>query len=289
VPAVEVAVVGRGREQHVRQLRLRCAGAYGGDDGALGSLRVPHVDETPEPPCEPVRIGGRSGERLEQKVRRVTGRVRRDIGHAVVEGGRTIIGVDRRDEVHEARERRQPAEPAGASPLDPEVERRAEDVDARRVGLDERDRRLRGDEREITLEAVTQPLPLVRDWIHRRPKVDEDVVIVHFDRKPAEVVRPLVEGAARTEIEARVMPVARQDPVRDRAAMEWEAHVRAAIVDGVDLVTVGEQTEGLPADVHDESARSAQLAERCGTGEVFGDNRSHRFLLRLGTRDRHPG
>ena len=77
-----------------------------------------------------------------------------------------------------------------------------------------------------------------------------------------------------------MMPVARQDSVRDRAAVKREAHVRAAIVDGVDVVAVCEQTERLPPDVDDESPRCAQLAERGGADEVFGENGGHRFLLR---------
>jgi hypothetical protein len=61
--------------------------------------------------------------------------------------------------------------------------------------------------------------------------------------------------------------------------MEREAHVRAAIVDGVDVVAVGEQTERLPPDVHDEPAGRAELAERGGADEVLGENGGHRFLL----------
>ena len=40
-----------------------------------------------------------------------------------------------------------------------------------------------------------------------------------------------------------MVPVAGEDAVRDRAAMEREAHVRAAVVDGVDRVAVREEAE----------------------------------------------
>ena len=59
----------------------------------------------------------------------------------------------------------------------------------------------------------------------------------------AHLVRPLVERAAGREVEASVVPVAGEDPVADRAAMEREAHVRAAVVDRVHVVTVGEEAE----------------------------------------------
>jgi len=38
--------------------------------------------------------------------------------------------------------------------------------------------------------------------------------------------------------------------------MEWEAHVRTAIVDGVDLIPVCEQTERVALDVDDQPSGS---------------------------------
>ena len=68
VPTVEVAVVGRGGEEHVRELLLRGAGADGGDEGALGGLGVAHLDEAAEQARQPLRLGawpgsGASGKR----------------------------------------------------------------------------------------------------------------------------------------------------------------------------------------------------------------------------------
>jgi hypothetical protein len=56
--------------------------------------------------------------------------------------------------------------------------------------------------------------------------------------------------------------------------------VRAAVVDGVGLIAVGEQTQGVAADADDEPACGAQLVERRGTEETFGSNGGHGFLLR---------
>ena len=56
--------------------------------------------------------------------------------------------------------------------------------------------------------------------------------IAQFDREGRNVVGPQVKSAAAFEIEAGVMPMAGQDTVLDGAAIEWEAHVRASIVEG---------------------------------------------------------
>jgi hypothetical protein len=51
--------------------------------------------------------------------------------------------------------------------------------------------------------------------------------------------------------------------------MEREAHVRAAVVDGVDVVAVGEQAEHLAVHVDDQAPRGAQLGERPGPDEAI--------------------
>jgi hypothetical protein len=93
----------------------------------------------------------------------------------------------------------------------------------------------------------------------------------------------LVEGAAGREVKAGVVPVAGEDSVAERTAVEWEAHVRAPIVDGVNLIPVGEQTECVPIDVDDQPPGSAQFGERCGAYQRLGVDRSHRLLLGRGT------
>ena len=93
--------------------------------------------------------------------------------------------------------------------------------------------------------------------------------------KTRSVVGELVERAAGAEVEARVVPVAGEDAVRDRAAVEREAHVRAAVVDGVHGVPVGEEAERVAVDVDDEAAGFAQLGERGGADEGVAGDRGH--------------
>ena len=182
-------------------------------------------------------------------------------------------------QVHQARERRQPPKPASPTPRDAEVEPIAERLDAGRIRLQERKRRFRQYQRDVPLEPITQPLALVLDQVFQRAEVEENVVAAQLDREAAQVVGPLIEGATSRELEAGVVPMARQDPVTDRAAVEREAHVRAAIVDGIDLIPVRKQTERVPLNVDDQPSRRAQLGKRRGADERFGGDDSHQLLL----------
>ena len=109
--------------------------------------------------------------------------------------------------------------------------------------------------------------------------VDEDVVAVELDREPPQLVGPLVEGPAGREIEPRVVPVARENPVADRAAMQREAHVRAAVVDGVHQARVRDQAHRVPLDVDDEPLLRAHVGERRSAHEARGLYGGHPLLL----------
>jgi hypothetical protein len=61
--------------------------------------------------------------------------------------------------------------------------------------------------------------------------------------------------------------------------MQRKAHVRAAVVDGVNGVAVREQTEHVPVEVDDEPPGGAQLGERGGASETVGHDCGHDFLL----------
>ena len=99
----------------------------------------------------------------------------------------------------------------------------------------------------------------MRDGILARTRVDVDIVLANLDRKSLQVVGELVERAARAEVEAGVMPVAGENPVRDGPAMQRKPHVGAAVVDGVDGVAVGEQAHRVPADSDDEAPCGSEL------------------------------
>ena len=125
-------------------------------------------------------------------------------------------------------------------------------------------------------QPVVEPLPLVAERVLRRRDVHVDVVALDLDREAAQVVGPLVERAAGAEVEARVVPVAREDPVADRPAVQGEAHVRAAVVDRVHLALVGEQADRVALDADDEPALGLELLERGGSPALRGLHDSHR-------------
>ena len=252
---------------------------------ALGALGVAHVDETAEPDGQSRCSGAAARQRLEQEVRRLHRRVGSDVREPVIESCRAIDRVEPRHEIHEARQRGQAAEPAAAAAQNPEVEARAKDIDARRVGVEELDRRFRQHERDVALEPVLQPLALVCNRIVRRAQIDENVVAADRDREATQLVRELIEGTARPEIEAGVMPMAREDPVADRAAMEREPHVRTAVVDCIHLIAVREQADRVPIDVDDETSRRAQLGKRRRADEAFSGNKRHALLPFPGLRE----
>ena len=84
--------------------------------------------------------------------------------------------------------------------------------------VDKGDGRLGHDQPEVVLEAVLEATPLVGDLVAAGRGVDPDVAAPHLERVAAHVVGEGVEGAARTELEAGVMPVADDDAVADGAA-----------------------------------------------------------------------
>ena len=164
VPAVQVAVVGGGGEEHVGELLRRGAGANGRDDRPLRAVGVAHLDEAAEPAAQPFRIH-LARQRVERKPRRLHRRVGGDVRQTVVEGGGPLRPVEPRHEVHQAGQRRQPAEPAPAAAQSAELEPGAKGVGPARVGLGHRDRSFREDERDVPPEPVVEALPLMRDRV----------------------------------------------------------------------------------------------------------------------------
>ena len=90
VATVEIAVIGRGSEEHVRELAGRRSATHGRDERPLGTLRISDVDEVPEPQREARGLGHIARERIKGNVRRPHDRVGRDVGEPVVE--RRVLG-----------------------------------------------------------------------------------------------------------------------------------------------------------------------------------------------------
>ena len=88
-------------------------------------------------------------------------------------------------------------------------------------------------------------------------------VAVDLDRVGAHVVGPRVERAAGTQVEAGVVPVAGDEAALDGAAVEREAHVRAAVVERVRVAVAPEHTDRLGAGLAGEAAPVAGARRAC--------------------------
>src|SRR5262245_20109811 len=116
------------------------------------------------------------------------------------------------------------------------------------------------DEAEVMCEAVREPLTPVRGGIRMTEHgLNPDLAVAHLDRADRYVVRPQIECAAAFEIEAGVVPMTGQDSVLEAAALEREAHVRAAIVESKDAPAVVHDKDGTMATVHNEPPLRLQL------------------------------
>ena len=91
----------------------------------------------------------------------------------------------------------------------------------------------------------------MRAWVTRRAvRVHEDCASLDMHSITVDVVRPRVEGRAGRDVEARVVPVAVEEAVVDVAPVQREAHVWAAVVDGVELAPVKHHQHRRVADRH---------------------------------------
>ena len=108
-----------------------------------------------------------------------------------------------------------------------------------------------------------------------------DFAIAQFDRKDRYVIGPKIKGAAAFEVEAGVVPMTGQDAVVDAAALEREAHVRAAIVDGKDTAVVVENKDRTMITVHERDDPSPLAPRGCPQARIPWSARPSAYILRL--------
>ena len=170
----------------------------------------------------------------------------------MIEGAGAIFGVQIGNEVHHTGVDGQSLPPTRAP-----VGRAEVDADAEGFGwvfavLQQADDRLGDHQRDVAFQAVAQSAAQVFLGIGTRGEVYPYTAIAYFHRESADIIGKLVECATTGEVEAGVMPVTGEDAVADRAAIQWEAHVGAAIVHRVDAIPVGEQHESIALNVGGE-------------------------------------
>ncbi|MEZ4635997.1 MAG: hypothetical protein R2856_13710 [Caldilineaceae bacterium] len=108
--------------------------------------------------------------------------------------------------------------------------------------------RLGDDQRQVALQPIVEALTLAIQRILARAQIHVDVAVAHGHGIGGDVVGPEIEGAAGTQIEAGVVPMTGEDAVVDTAPIQREAHVRAAVVHGVNVALVDEERQHMPID-----------------------------------------
>ena len=83
--------------------------------------------------------------------------------------------------------------------------------------------------------------------------------IPYLDRRRGNVVGPKVKGAATSEVKTRVMPMAGQDAVFDRASMERKSKMGAAVIEGKHLPIIMNDEQRTASTANDNHARGLQL------------------------------
>ena len=264
VAFVDEHVVGDGREHH-RLDRVQI-GALGqrGREHAFGRVAGACVDEAPVPLGEPV--GRNRGRRQcrDREARRLRRGIACDEHERVDECGGLLVRIELVDHVRHRDQHGEAGTPPCGAIRGAEVEARAHDLRGRHAQVEEREHRFGDDERQALLEPVAQPALPARDLVAFGTRTHVHVVAVELDVEALRVVGPEVEGAARLEIEPRVVPVARDQAGLDGSLMQREAHVRAPVLDGEAPAVVPEHDHREVADLGDQLPGLAELLGRAG-------------------------
>jgi len=271
VPGGQVAVVGGGGEEHVGHLAAAGPGADGRGQAALRAFGVAHLHELAEPAAQRGDVRVQAGQRAHREARRATGRIAGDGRQPVIQGARAVVMVQAGQDVHQAGEDGQALAPARLA-----VGRAKLQADAERVNrvaalaLQQGDHGLGDDQRQVALQPVAQAVAGVLAGVGRRGDVHPDRAVARLGRVDARVIRPEVERPAAGQVKAGVMPVAGQDAILDRAPVEGEAHMRAAIVDGVDGVAMLEQGQRVAPHADGQAAARGgpQILQTGGEDEL---------------------
>jgi hypothetical protein len=105
------------------------------------------------------------------------------------------------------------------------------------------DRRLGQNQRDVALQPIPQAPTLVGELVLSRREIHPYLTVPDLNREDARLVGELVEGPAALQVEAGVVPVAGQDTVPDAPPVQGESHVGTAIVHGVYPAVVEEERE----------------------------------------------
>jgi hypothetical protein len=125
------------------------------------------------------------------------------------------------------------------------------------------------------LEPFAQPIVPVRGAVGiSRPIADPDYAIADFDRRSGYVIGPRIERAAGCKIEAGMVPVAGQDAVLDRPAVQRKTQVRATVIEREHAAVVVHDHERAVRPRRDDHRLCAQFLEGTNADELTFRHRS---------------
>ena len=101
-------------------------------------------------------------------------------------------------------------------------------------------------------------------------RTDPHHAIPYLDRRRGNVISPKVKGAATSEVKTRVMPMAGQDAVFDRAAMERKSKMRAAVVKGKHPSIIIDDEQRTASAANDQHTCGLKLLQRRHANEASG-------------------
>ena len=190
-------------------------------------------------------------------------------------GAGAVFGREVRQQAHHAAQDGQTLSPSGLAIGRAEFQPDAEGFSRVCAGFQQTDDRLGDHQRNIAFQAITQTTPQMFTHISARRDIDPNLAIADFYWKSAYIVGKLVECAAAGEVKAGVMPVTGEDAIMYCAAIQRKAHVWAAVIDGINAVTIGEQHQRMAFDLRSDTGFGADIIEGGGADEgiSFGEHK----------------
>src|SRR5687768_15075215 len=122
--------------------------------------------------------------------------------------------------------------------------------------------RLGDDETDVVLQPLLQTRgPMLHRVARGRRRIYPHPIANEGHGEGPHVVGEWVKGTPAREVETRMVPMAGQNAVFDRTSVQWESHMRAAIIDGIHLTAVVEHGDGMAFTGDDHAPSLLQRLE----------------------------
>src|SRR5262245_28385384 len=102
----------------------------------------------------------------------------------------------------------------------------------------------------------------------RRRGIHPDLAVNDTGRKGAHVVSKGIERTTARQVKAGVVPVAGENAVFNRPSIQWESHMRTAVIDGIHVTIVIIDGNGMAAAGHHHTAVLPELSQGPHSDEI---------------------